>query len=117
MMPSGKQVVMVRGFDPVLDDKYRTQDSDKYKYAISLGRYEYWKVHLSSYAGFNIPEYLTDGHMEHGYPRFSPEELFMLPDDAFTIPGYDGIPDAVLVSSLLPAIIRERQEDEDTALK
>ncbi len=40
-LDNGKCIVFVRGQEPVLDDKYRTQDTEEYRYASSLGIYEH----------------------------------------------------------------------------
>ena len=112
LMPSEKQLVLIRGFDPVIDDKYHTQDSGKFRLAKSLGRYEYSGLHVNERMGFTVPASITEDDSYYYYPFFSPDEIFSLPDDAFSIPEYDDIPDGQLITELLPSLIMERQENQ-----
>ncbi len=42
-MDNSKCLIFIKGFDPVVDDKYRTLEKEEYRIATSLGEYEHGK--------------------------------------------------------------------------
>ena len=118
MLPSDKEIILVRGFDPVIDRKYRTQDSVRFAEAMSYGKFSYAGINACRDMSFEIPvpvDPLNGEDFNHRF-FFSPDELFSLQDSAFSPDDDDDdISDSRLIALLAPTLIIERQADIDRA--
>lgn len=92
LLPESKALILIRGCDPIIDDKYRTQDSLLFREAMGYGKYDYQKHHTEQTDTFGA---LSDDEKEyvreHGVPVvcFDPEELDALPDSVLSDGKYD----------------------------
>lgn len=121
MLPGDKEIVLIRGYDPVIDSKYRTETSREYLLAKSCGKYDHARMHAYDGMGFPTPFTLSPDN-SHRFPKgpalpvfeFSSEELFSLPDAAFELSSEER-PENLLIQSLKPLLLFERQQDQDAA--
>lgn len=118
MLPSDQEIILIRGYEPVMDGKYRTESLDRFREAMALGKYEYGKIHAGTDMFLDMPFSDADflfQEMPQPAAYFTMEELFSLPDSSFSFPYEEDLPDNQLLQALKPVLAVEKVMN--TALK
>ena len=130
MLPGNQEIILIRGYDPVMDAKYRTEHCSRFQKAMGYGKYDYAKVHVNADGFLHIPTVIDpeEGMVSGGTPFpaveppfqepvsspafFTSEELFSLPDTAFDLLSWEEPSDKELLQAMKTTLAIERVMDQ-----